>query len=109
MAKLPHDGELKNARNPGCTVSGYTGDLICKNCHNVVEPGAEIPATGHQYYAGFCMGCMAEDPDHVVHDTTPEPEPPAPALSPMIVGCVVALGLAVIGIMLMVVLLVKKQ
>ena len=109
VAKLPHDAELKNARNPGCTVSGYTGDLICNDCHNVVEPGTDIPATGHQYYAGFCMGCMAEDPDHVVPDTTPEPEPPAPALSPMIVGCVVALGLAAIGIMLMVVLLVKKQ
>lgn len=106
VEKLPHNAELRNARNPGCTVSGYSGDLICKDCHSIVEPGANIDATGHIFYEGACVACMTPDPDYV------EPEQPtieAPALSPLIVGCVVALGAALIGIVLMVTLLAKKQ
>ncbi len=39
--------ELKNATDPTCTKNGYTGDLCCANCGEVLEKGESIPATGH--------------------------------------------------------------
>ena len=36
--------ELQNAKEPTCTGDGYTGDLYCKDCGALLEPGEIIPA-----------------------------------------------------------------
>ena len=41
-----HDTVLVGAREATETTSGYTGDLYCTVCHQIVEQGQVIPATG---------------------------------------------------------------
>lgn len=49
---LGHKTELKNAKDASCTEAGYTGDLVCSVCGEVVEKGAEISALGHVWDDG---------------------------------------------------------
>ena len=44
-----HQTELQNQKEPTCTEDGYTGDLVCSICGEVLSRGETIPATGHQY------------------------------------------------------------
>ncbi|MBP5723346.1 MAG: bacterial Ig-like domain-containing protein, partial [Bacteroidales bacterium] len=46
-----HDGEhvILGAKEPTCTVDGYTGDLSCSICGLVYEQGTVIPALGHTH------------------------------------------------------------
>lgn len=39
--------ETINALEPLCLTDGYTGDIICSSCDEVLTPGEVIPATGH--------------------------------------------------------------
>ncbi len=41
------DTGLQNAKAATCTEAGYTGDLVCTDCGEVVKAGEEIPALGH--------------------------------------------------------------
>ena len=41
------NSELVNERDATCTDDGYTGDLVCLDCGEVVEAGQVIPALGH--------------------------------------------------------------
>ena len=45
--KIAHDTELKDAKEATCTEKGYTGDLVCKVCHEVVQKGTEIDMIAH--------------------------------------------------------------
>ena len=38
---------MRNAKEPGCTEAGYTGDAVCTVCGKTVEQGQSIPAAGH--------------------------------------------------------------
>lgn len=40
----PIAGERRNAKAPTCTEDGYTGDLVCVLCGEVMEQGRVIPA-----------------------------------------------------------------
>lgn len=44
--------EVQNAADATCTMVGYTGDTVCKDCGETVESGTVIPATGHNYGSG---------------------------------------------------------
>ncbi len=37
----------KDAKDATCTEPGYTGDVVCKDCGDVITKGEEIPAKGH--------------------------------------------------------------
>ena len=39
--------KLVGAKEATCTEDGYTGDLVCEDCGEVLEQGEVIPATGH--------------------------------------------------------------
>jgi hypothetical protein len=43
------DRETINQKDAGCTTAGYTGDVYCKTCGEMVSAGSQIDATGHQY------------------------------------------------------------
>ena len=43
-----HQTEVRNAKEATCTTDGYTGDMVCTVCGEVIEAGEAIPATGHQ-------------------------------------------------------------
>ena len=47
-----HDIELQNVKDASCEENGYTGDKVCKKCHQVIKEGNVIPATRHSY-GGF--------------------------------------------------------
>ncbi|MBQ3216952.1 MAG: leucine-rich repeat protein [Oscillospiraceae bacterium] len=49
--------ELRDAQEPTCTESGYTGDSYCVDCGELLAQGEEIPATGHSYENGVCTQC----------------------------------------------------
>jgi len=53
--------ELVDKVEPTCTKAGYTGDLVCAECGEVVEEGSEIPATGHLFENGVCCICGVPD------------------------------------------------
>ena len=112
---LPHETELQNATKADCQIPGYTGDMVCKHCQTTVETGTEIPVTDHRFEEGFCLDCMAEDPDYVdqkqpdVGPADPGPGSDGPELSPMIIGCIAALGIAFAGMVVMIVLLIRKK
>ncbi len=40
---LGHDTELQNQKDATEAEPGYTGDLVCKRCEEVIEEGEEIP------------------------------------------------------------------
>ncbi|MCR5040950.1 MAG: dockerin type I repeat-containing protein, partial [Clostridia bacterium] len=41
--------ELRNAVAPTCTEGGYSGDLYCLDCLELVKAGAAVPAAGHSF------------------------------------------------------------
>lgn len=47
--------ELRNAKNATCTEAGYTGDVCCVGCNEVLEPGTEIAPLSHSYDAGVVV------------------------------------------------------
>lgn len=86
-----HDTELRGVKSATCTEDGFTGDLVCKSCGNVVTPGEVIPAAGHTDADGDgkCDACGAEvgtqptDPTQPTEPTTPEqPEQPVQPENP---------------------------
>ena len=47
-----------------CGKEGYTGDLTCSRCGEIITKGQAIPATGtHNYVAGTCSVCGTPDPN----------------------------------------------
>ena len=49
-------------KDPTCTEPGYTGDIVCEDCGEVIEKGEYIPAGGHQFNEdGICEICGASD------------------------------------------------
>ena len=53
--------ELKNEKEATCTVEGYTGDKVCKNCGEVLGKGEDVPKLMHSYKNGKCTVCGAID------------------------------------------------
>ena len=41
--------ELSNVIKATCTVEGYSGDKVCKDCGEVLGKGETVPMTGHNY------------------------------------------------------------
>ena len=56
-----HDTTLVDQKDPGCSTDGYTGDVVCKECGDVIEEGEVIHAPGHQVVDGVCIVCGAPD------------------------------------------------
>jgi len=53
--------ELVGKVEPTCTKPGFTGNLVCVECGEVIEEGSEIPATGHLFENGVCCICGVPD------------------------------------------------
>ena len=47
------DTELRGAVNPSCTEKGYSGDLYCSDCGELLEEGQSIDALGHDWDDGY--------------------------------------------------------
>ena len=114
IEKLLHETELKNAAQPDCVSEGYTGDQICKHCGVTVEQGSPIPVKAHRFEAGVCLDCMSKDPNYVKPTQPSVQETPnvtyeEPRMSPWIVGCIAALGVASAGMAVMIGLLLRKK
>lgn len=46
--KCPHTNqELQMQRDPYCNSDGYTGDVVCLDCDEILQAGEPIPAFGH--------------------------------------------------------------
>ena len=45
---LGHKTEVVDAKDATCTEAGYTGDVVCSVCEEVIEKGEVIPALGHK-------------------------------------------------------------
>ena len=53
---------LSGAIAPSCSAAGYTGDLICSLCGEVIEKGTVIPALPHSFNDdGVCTVCGASN------------------------------------------------
>ena len=53
---------LSGAIAASCTGAGYTGDLVCSVCGEVIEKGTVIPALAHTFNEdGVCTVCGAKD------------------------------------------------
>ena len=44
--------EVRNAKAATCTLDGYSGDIYCTNCGNLIEAGSVTKAVGHQWDNG---------------------------------------------------------
>lgn len=44
--------EVRNAKKATCTEDGYSGDLYCKDCGQLISKGAVVKATGHSWESG---------------------------------------------------------
>lgn len=53
-----------NVSEPDCTHDGYTGDLICSDCGEIIEHGQVIDKTGHSFNNGKCTVCGEKDPNY---------------------------------------------
>ncbi len=61
--------EVDNVKAATCTEEGYTGDIYCSDCGELVAKGEVIPALGHSYENGVCTEC-----GHVNNPFTDVPE-----------------------------------
>lgn len=50
QACLHSETEKRNAKAATCGAAGYTGDLYCLRCGQLVQPGVELPATGDHHF-----------------------------------------------------------
>lgn len=74
-----HKPQLEGAKKPTCTEDGYSGDLVCDACGEIIQRGTIISALGHNYENGVCTKCGALDPN------APTPTPsatPTPSITP---------------------------
>ena len=44
--------EVRNAKTATCTSDGYSGDIYCTNCGNLIKAGSVTKAVGHQWDSG---------------------------------------------------------
>ena len=51
-AALGHEESVRGRKDADCTEAGHTGETYCERCHQVLNPGSEIPALGHQWDEG---------------------------------------------------------
>lgn len=66
-----HNGEThyENKSDATCTEPGYTGDLVCDICGEIISKGTEIAALGHDWNdEGKCSRCGAEKPKGIRGD-----------------------------------------
>lgn len=56
------DTEIRDQKDASCTEEGYTGDVYCKNCGELIESGEPILKTSHTYKDGICTVCKAKNP-----------------------------------------------
>ena len=49
--------ERWGASEPDCDTDGYTGEVYCLDCCQILEEGSVIPALGHSYENGKCTRC----------------------------------------------------
>lgn len=47
--------EIRNAKDATCTEEGYTGDICCKGCGEVLTPGESISKVAHSYNDGVVI------------------------------------------------------
>lgn len=49
IEQVGHNPKRTNVKDATCTESGYTGDLVCEVCGEVLETGSVIDPLGHSY------------------------------------------------------------
>jgi hypothetical protein len=49
--------ETRNAKTATCTEDGYTGDIYCADCDELLTKGEVVNALGHNYENGTCTNC----------------------------------------------------
>lgn len=67
-----HQVMVVNEKEATCTEEGYTGDHICKECHEVFEKGKILPKLEHHYENGKCSECGEDQPTTPMDPITPE-------------------------------------
>lgn len=80
-----HKPQLEGVKEPTCTEAGYSGDLVCTSCGEIIQGGTTIPALGHNYENGKCTICGALDPDAPTPRPSVTPTPsatPTPSITP---------------------------
>ena len=56
--------DIFDMEDPTCVDKGYSGDLKCLDCGELLQKGHVLPATGeHTYEDGFCTACGKIDSD----------------------------------------------
>ncbi len=68
-------------KSASCTENGYTGDVKCLDCGQVISVGQVTEALGHHFDGGVCTVCGAADPNYVPPEPVTEPQP-EPATEP---------------------------
>lgn len=53
--------ELVGKKDPTCTEAGYTGDLVCQECGEVIQAGKNLSMSGHDFHDGICRVCGVSD------------------------------------------------
>ena len=49
LEKTDHVTEIVGAKESTCTTAGYSGDEVCKHCHEVIKKGHELALAQHQW------------------------------------------------------------
>lgn len=69
-----HQREIINEKEPTCTEEGYSGDVICTNCGEVLEEGHVLEKCDHQYENGYCIYCGILNPKYSLGDVNIDEE-----------------------------------
>ncbi len=57
-----------NAKAPNCAEAGYSGDIVCEACGEVLRSGKVLPQLAHHFVDGACTECGAKDPNYILAD-----------------------------------------
>ena len=77
-----HSGKLINEVKPTCTEPGYSGDLVCDGCGELMSEGEIVGASGHDYKSditlpncndgGYTLNICSACGDSYTSDLTPK-------------------------------------
>ena len=109
---LMHTTRLENDIRSDCTEAGYSGDEVCTVCGQIVVQGHTLPLGDHRYEGGICLDCEGKDPNYIPPETAPGgigDYEDTFAMSPIVIAGFAMLAVAFVGLLVLILLLLKKK
>ena len=94
---LHENTHVEGFKEATCLETGYSGDVYCDDCDELISEGMEVGLADHEYENGVCKVCGAADPDYVPEKSNGLPKWVVPVAGGVLAAAVIALAVIVIS------------